>query len=378
MPGKDPNSSPAIATMTLTRLTAAVLALLSHHAFAQDGAVQIYGRLNIGLEAMRGDGARRGQAVQRLSNYRSVLGLRGSEDLGGGLKLVFQVESTLAPDTGAGAIAARDTRIGLQGRWGSLFGGNWPTPYNTATSGLDPFYPTTAGYMSIMGNGSAPSASNVSDTTSFDRRQQNSLHYWTPAWQGMTLRLAHGFNEEMPPSGARPSLDAAALVLEHGPLYAALAHERHHDYQGPGLDDHGSKVALAWQFGPQLGQVRVAAVAEKLRYATARGDLVRVAYYLALTRQFGAHGIRFGLARAGEGKGSAGTRLGFIQAGPDTGATHATLGYDYTLSKRTALFAFYTRLRNDGRGAYDFAINGLDASPGAHLSGAALGIRHSF
>ena len=179
-------------------------------------------------------------------------------------------------------------------------------------------------------------------------------------------------------SGARPSLDSAALVLARGPLYAALAHERHHDYQGPGLDDHGSKVALAWQFGPQLGQVRLAATAEKLRYATARGNLERVAYHVSLTRQFGAHGIRFGLARAGDGKGSAGTRLGFIQAGLDTGATHATLGYDYTLSKRSAVFAFYTRLRNDGRGSYDFAINGLDAAPGTRLGGAALGLRHSF
>jgi predicted porin len=370
--------------MTLIRLTAAVLALLSNHAFAQDGALQVYGRLNVGLEAVRRhggtaqDGTRDGPPALRLSNYRSVLGFRGSEDLGGGVKLLFQVEGTLAPDTGAGAIAARDTRIGLQGRWGSLFGGNWPTPYNSATAGLDPFYPTTAGYMSIMGNGSAPSANNVSDTTSFDRRQQNSLHYWTPAWQGLTLRLAHGFNEEAPPNGARPSLDSAALVLERGPLYAALAYERHHDYQGPGLDDHGRKLALAWQFGPRLGRVRLAAVAETLRYATAGGTLERRSYYVSATRQIGVHGIRFGLARAGDGKGNPGTRLGFIQGGPDSGALHATLGYDYALSKRSTLFAFYTRLRNDGRGVVDFAINGLDAAPGARLGGTALGIRHAF
>jgi predicted porin len=368
-----------------TRLLAgALLAAFSGHACADASTVQIYGRLNIGLENVRQRGAAGADSASetRESNYRSVLGFRGSEDLGGGLKLLFQVEGTLSPDTGAGAIAARDTRIGLEGRWGSLFGGNWPTPYNTATSGLDPFYPTTAGYMSIMGNGSAPSVNNVSDTTSFDRRQQNSVHYWSPSWQGLTLRLAHGFNEESPPNGAKPSLDSAALVLERGPLYAALAAERHHEYQGPGLDDLGVKLAAAWQFGAGAGALlqntRLAAVAEKLRYQTAGGDLERVSYYLSLTRQIGAHGIRLGVARARDGSGSAGTRLGFIQAGPDTGALHATLGYDYALSKRTALFAFYTRLRNDGRGVYDFAINGLDPAAGATLSGSALGIRHNF
>jgi predicted porin len=352
-------------------LGTAVLILASSHAYAQSEPVQVYGRLNLGLESVRqtGDGA-----AIRESNYRSVFGVRGSEALGGGLRLIFQVEGTLSPDTGAGAIAARDTRVGLEGRWGTLFGGNWSTPYNTATSSLDPFYPTTVGYMSIMGNGSAATANNVSDTTSFDRRQQNSLHYWTPVWQGLSLRLAHGFNEEAPASGARPSLDSAALVFEHGPLYAALAHERHHDYQGPGLDDHGTKLAAAWQFG----HTRLAGVAEKLRYQTAGGTLQRTSYYVSLSRQIGPHGIRVGVAKANDAGGTATQRLGFIQAGPDTGAVHATLGYDYALSKRTSVFAFTSRLRNERHAAYDFAINGLGPAAGATLGATAIGIRHAF
>jgi predicted porin len=354
----------------------AALLLAAGHACAQTGSVQIYGRLNLGLESVRqhGGGPQDDGAAFRESNYRSVLGFRGSEALADGLRLVFQVEGTLSPDTGAGAIAARDTRVGLEGRWGTLFGGNWPTPYNTATSSLDPFYPTTAGYMSIMGNGSAPSANNVSDTTSFDRRQQNSLHYWTPAWQGLSLRLAHGFNEETPASGAKPSLDSAAIVFEHGPLYATFAQERHRDYQGPGLDDQGTKLAAAWQFG----RTRLAAAGERLRYRTTSGKLQRIAYYVSLNHQAGPHGIRFGFARANDGSGGARTQLGFIRSGPDTGAWHATLGYDYALSKRSSLFAFHTRLHNDARAAYDFAINGLAPAAGARLDGTALGIRHAF
>lgn len=357
--------------MKTTLLARAILALFSGHAAAQEGPVQIYGRLNLGLEAVDHDG---GRHAIRESNYRSVLGFRGSEALGGGPRLIYQVEGSLALDTGAGALASRDTRVGLEGRWGTLFGGNWSTPYNSATASLDPFYPTTAGYMSVMGNGSASSSDNLADTTSFDRRQQNSVHYWTPVWHGVSLRLAHGVNEESPPGGARPSLGSAALIVENGNLYAALAHERHHEYQGTGRSDQGTKLAAAYRSGP----TRLAFIAEKLRYQTASGTLRRSSYYASLTRQAGAHAIGLGVAKAQDGTGSARERLGFIASGPDTGALHYTLGYDYALSRRTTLFACHTRLRNDDRAAYDFAINGLDAAAGSTLSGTAIGIRHSF
>jgi len=336
----------------------------------------LYGRLNIALEQMRNtrDGDGRSASVTRASNDRSVLGFRGSEELGDGARALFQVEGTLSPDTGAGSIAARDTRVGLETRYGTIFGGNWVTPYNGATAALDPFYPTTAGYMSIMGNGSAPTTNNVIDTSSFDRRQQNSVHYWSPDWHGASVRIAQGLNEETPANGARPSLTSAALVVDAGPLYLTATHERHHDYQGPGLNDSASKIGAAWK----AGATRVAVVAERLRYETAAGVLVRTSWFLSATHQIGAHGLRMALARAGDGKGTGVPRIGYIARGTATGATHATLGYDYTLSKRTSVFAYYTRLHNEANGVYDFGINGLGAAAGATLQGSAFGLRHNF
>jgi predicted porin len=355
----------------LPALLATTLATLSGAACAQS-EVQIYGRLNLGLESLQNNG----QRVARLSNNRSVLGFNGSEDIGGGTKIIFQIEGTLSPDTGAGSPAARDTRLGIQGAAGTLFAGNWVTPYNGATSGLDPYYPTTAGYMSIMGNGAGATVNNTSDTSSFDRRQQNSVHYWTPVWNHLQLRVAQGLSEERPAGGARPSLTSSALVYEQGPWYATAAYERHHEYQGPGLNDSGAKLGAGYRFG----DTRVALIAERLRYATALGTLERNDAYFSVTHQLGRHGFKLGVGHAGDGSGSApdGTTVGTARKGPDTGATHYTLGYDYTLSKRSAVYAYYSHLSNQRNGVVDFAINSLDAQPGATLKGIVLGLRHNF
>jgi len=355
---------------------AGALALAAALPAAAQQNVQLYGRLNVGLEALHASGT--GDNVQRVSNNRSVIGFRGTEDLGGGWQALFQVEGTLAIDTGAGGIAARDTRVGVAGPWGTLFGGNWTLPYNSATSALDPFYPTTAGYMSLMGNGAGATVSNTSNTYSFDRRQQNSVHYWTPNWHGWSLRVARGMGEERPASGARPALTSAALIHDSGAWYATLAHEDHQDYQGRGLSDRGSKLALAWRVD---GATQLAAAVESLRYETATGDLRRRTVYVSATRQFGRHGLRFGLARAQSASGSALETIGTVRAGPGTGATHATVGYDYLLSKRSSLFADYTRLDNGRNGVADFAINNLRREadvPGSTLSGVVLGMRHNF
>lgn len=355
--------------MQHTKLLVAALACAAAPAMAQHSALQLYGRLNVAAEKVRSDSV----DSTRLSNNRSVFGLRGTEALGDGLALIFQIEGTVSPDSGAGAIASRDTRIGLQGKAGTLFAGNWTTPYNSATSGLDPFYPTTAGYMSIMGNGAGSTVSNVDEPGSFDRRQQNSIQYWSPTWKSLSLRLAHGFNEERPANGAKPSLHSAALVFDNsGPVYATLAHERHQDYQGPGLDDHASKAALALT----LGSTRVALIGERLSYAD--GALRRNAMYVSVSHQIDAVGIRFSLGRAGDGRGQAGRRIGFVVAAPDSGAIHATLGYEYALSKRTTAYLYHTRIDNDTNGVTGFAINSVPLTAGATVSGTALGMRHAF
>jgi predicted porin len=188
--------------------------------------------------------------------------------------------------------------------------------------------------------------------------------------------MAQGLNEERPASGARPSLTSAALVHEQGAWYLSAAVERHHAYQGPGLDDHGAKLGV----GYRVGDTRVGLVTERLRYETAAGTLTRNDVYLSLTQQFGRHAVKLGLGHAGDGSGSApdGTTIGTVRKGAGTGATHLTVGYDYSFSRRSAVFAYYSRIENRRNGVVDFAINSLGAEPGATLKGVVLGLRHNF
>jgi len=336
----------------------------------------VYGRLNVALEAteLAHSGSR--PALHRESNNRSVLGFQGSEDLGEGWRALFQIEGALAIDTGGGgSFSNRDTRVGLSAPWGLLFLGHWTTPYLQATSGFDPFYPTTAGYMALMGNGSASTTNHVTDRASFDRRQQNLVQYASPAGSSFSARLAYAVNDgDRGPGGSRPDLWSAALSWDHGPLSFVLAHEVHRAYQGPELDDSGTKLGWAGRWGDW----RVATAIEQLRYALPQGVLRRNAAYASVTRQLGAGSLRLGFTRAGNGVGPAGVWVGAVAAGPRTGARQWTAGYDYSVSRRTGLYAYASRITNQPAAAYDFAINGLGVGAGQSPQVLAAGIRHSF
>lgn len=359
--------------LSLKHLLAALPTLALLPAAAQSASsTTIYGRLTAAMEHASNDGSR----LTRLSNYRSVLGFRGAEDLGGGLQAVWQLEGALSLDTGAGpSFTNRDSRVGLSGPWGTAFMGVWALPYTLSTSAFDPFYPTTAGYMSIMGNGSASITDHVANTSAFDRRQTSQVQYWSPSLGGFTARVAYGPNEgTVTASGGRPWLASGDITYQQGDLLVTLAAEHHNAYQTRGTSDSAAKLGLAYQWGP----ARLSAVVEKLRYGTASGQLSRTAWYTSATYRIGAGMLKAAYGRAGDGRGPSSDLVGSVRAGAGTGASQYTLGYDHALSKRTTLLAFFSRIDNRRAAAYDFAINDVGASAGSGINLVALGLRHTF
>ena len=124
----------------------AIAALAATGAFAQS-SVTLYGRMDLGMASGKTDTTPVGGATTTTKGFElagaennwtgSRLGVRGSEDLGGGLKANFNYEFRLAPDaTAAGSVAGSNfgrTRMALlqvAGDFGSVTIGTYMNPFD--------------------------------------------------------------------------------------------------------------------------------------------------------------------------------------------------------------------------------------------------------
>lgn len=116
-------------TKTTHRFTVTALAAFSALAAAsavQAQSVTLYGIIDTGIETVSNTAA--GGTITRVPSntgiFASRWGMRGKEDLGGGLAAVFTLESGFGPDTGAmgqgGRLFGRQALVGLSGDWGAV------------------------------------------------------------------------------------------------------------------------------------------------------------------------------------------------------------------------------------------------------------------
>lgn len=106
--------------------TASALAALALAGSAQAQNVTLYGVLDSGIERLSASGG--AGSVVRVPNLTASVpsrwGLRGSEDLGGGMKAVFTIESGFGVDNGTqgqgGRGFGRQAFVGLESGWGTV------------------------------------------------------------------------------------------------------------------------------------------------------------------------------------------------------------------------------------------------------------------
>ena len=187
--------------------------------------VTLYGLVDAGVEVVNHASAMGGSVTRLTSGGQNTSrwGLRGSEDLGGGLKALFQLESGIFIDTGANdtALFRRQANVGLEGGFGRLIAGR---SYTTAYDFILPFDPmgyAPAYSWATAGNGtSGATASAYGMTTAFD----NILKY-QGTFGGFKVGASYGFGEV---PGATRSGQRYALGLGYaaGPFSAALTGER--------------------------------------------------------------------------------------------------------------------------------------------------------
>jgi predicted porin len=123
------------------RAALAVLALAPAATHAQTN-VTLFGTVDTGIEYRTHTGAAPGVQVTSGLQYASAIGVRGSEDLGGGLSAIFRLESGFAPDTGVlqqgGRLFGRQAWIGLASQHDRIVLGRVYTPLYDVIGYLDP------------------------------------------------------------------------------------------------------------------------------------------------------------------------------------------------------------------------------------------------
>jgi predicted porin len=334
-------------------------------------SVLLYGRLNLTLEYIN---ARNPQddapSVQRLSSNTSRFGIRGVEPLGRGLVAVWQIESGFSADTGGGALASRETFLGLDGDWGTVRFGNFLAPYDDMHAIFGNVPTLTTSILSTAALWSQGSLSKVAG--GFDARLSNSVRYDFPEWRGLEGSIQYSLGED----SRHSHVLGLSAIYAHEAFEGGIAYERNYRVRGPDLNDWGLTVAAGWNFGP----MRIAGVYERLRYATPVGPLTRNFYGASAIVLAGPGTFYAFWGRAAEGKASADVRVGGLASGEGTRADQYELSFTYPLSQRTLLYAGYVRLDNAQRASYNFATNPYTEGslPGLELSGFVLGAAHFF
>lgn len=121
-------------------------ALASLAGAVQAQSVTLFGRIDVGVEYNSKAGNNQdGRVILRDGGIRpSIWGLKGSEDLGGGLKAVFNLESDFSGDTGGERFGGtlvpfgRQANVGLSGGFGTVLLGRQYSPAILAEFGVEP------------------------------------------------------------------------------------------------------------------------------------------------------------------------------------------------------------------------------------------------
>src|SRR5690606_19979231 len=156
-------------------------------------SVTLYGLIDagIGYNQVKGNGekASRIGSVDGV-NSGSRFGLRGSEDLGDGLKAVFTLEAGFSPNDGnsaqGGRLFGRQATIGLQSdSWGQLDFGRQTNLASKYFAGIDP-----------SGISFGQATMGTSFSTANTMRLDNMVLYQTPSFSGFKFGVGYSFNAD--------------------------------------------------------------------------------------------------------------------------------------------------------------------------------------
>ena len=186
-------------------IAVAALATLAVSAQAQS-SVTLYGNVDVAVgrfgEINVPGGAPSTTKVESSGLTESFFGLKGQEDLGGGLKAVFKLEAPIAVDTGAASTTnffGKNAYVGVAGAFGAVNVGRQESLFKQEAIAFNPL-----------------GASKLSTTgLAFDLQNDswsNTVGYVSPNLNGLTISAQHSFKEATKPAGANSYNGGATAV----------------------------------------------------------------------------------------------------------------------------------------------------------------------
>ena len=346
-----------------------LLALTLLGAFASvaqaQSAVQIYGTVDAGLIKSTN------QTLNIGKRANNTLGFKGTEDLGNGLKALFQLEMRYEPDTGTLESATRplfqgQSRVGLQGDFGMVRLGRGLTALYESSTAFEPWHglPTpagfqtdlqVAGYATAFGSGADP----LGVAGNSGNRFANAVFYNSPEFAGFQVNTTIATKENNGGAyigngtAAAPQYPASVIgsvnpysistTYKNGPVAAMLATERN------AVETRLWSIAASIFATPEL----------KLMASYQRQNQEHTKTLNPLTKAW-ILGANYTM---GPGK----ILAGYGQKTPDGLAKvkQLSVGYEYSLSKRTYLYADASKKKNPA-----LAIPTVNTY--------ALGVNHAF
>lgn len=372
-----------------------LFALATLGAFASSvsaqSSVTMFGIVDLGPRLVKnGDGKTR-KSLTRDGLNTSYLGFRGEEDLGGGLKAGFVVQSRIVPDTGvAGSTAGTPNANGAvqQSKFFDLratvsvsnglgevrLGRDYAPSFNNLAA-FEPYGAISVGPGNLLGTAGFNQTSTLGSAAGTLLRVDNSIQYRLPPNIGGLYGVAMvAAGEGVNNTNANNAYRGARLGWESGPFNVAGAYGR---TRIPGNEDF-----QVWNLGAayQLPVARIMALYHHAKWQpNGLGDRKQDYWSIAATVPvFGVGSIRAAYGRMNMSGG--GAVVGFRDQ--DDARSYA-VGYIHNLSKRTALYADFGKLENRGLQQLSF-LGGTNVGSNfgsvPNLSSTVLstGIRHSF
>ncbi|MCU6615017.1 porin [Achromobacter mucicolens] len=379
--------------MKKTLLAAALLAGFAGVAQAET-SVTLYGIIDTGIGYNKASGSYTNAAGARVDldgsrvgmingvQNGSRWGLRGSEDLGDGLRAVFQLESGFDSGNGrsaqGGRLFGRQATVGLASdSWGQLDFGRQTNIASKYFGSIDPF---GAGF-GQANIGTGMSAANT-------QRYDNMVMYQTPSFSGFQFGVGYSFSADdtkTAETGFRTANNTRAITTGlryvNGPLNVALSYDQLNasnnlssaqtdatprSYMiGGSYDFEVVKLALAyarttdgWFAGPGVNGNSVLSGTFGTSNTFADGFKAN-SYLVGLSAPIGGASNLFGSWQRIDPSNSNLT-------GDDSNMNVYSLGYTYDLSKRTNLYAY---------GSYSTNYAFLDDVKSTAVG---IGVRHRF